>query len=132
MATALAPLVDYEFEAGAVAAATESSLYCGPVLVRPKQRYLIQAVPYHDTIFRLNAPLEVSLYPDDGLWICECEPISSSVHAETLTGALTAFCEDFAVLWDEIARASDDSLAPDAQQLKGTLRSLVKAVEKAR
>lgn len=54
------------------------------------------------------------------------------VHGDTLGDAVNTFCEDFAVLWDEIAKAPDDSLAPDAQRLKGILRLLVRAVEKVR
>lgn len=133
MATALAPLIDYEFDATATAvAAAESSAYCGPAIESRRQRYLLPLIAYRDTYFRLNQPIEISVYTEDGLWICESELISSSVHGDTLSDAVQTFCEDFAVLWDEIAKAPDDNLAPDAQRLKGILRLLVRAVEKVR
>ena len=129
MATAAASLIDYELMSAYAAAAEPSSIYYSP-LQASKPRYELPLVRYGKTIFRLSRPIEISLYPEqDGLWICESELISSSVHADTLEKALLAFCEDFAVLWDEIAKAPDDHLAPDAQQLKQVLRALVRAVE---
>jgi hypothetical protein len=125
MAAAIAvPFTAYELQAASAAA--------GESCFEPKQRYLVQLIPYQDMIFRLKAPIEISLYPENGIWICESEAIHSSVHGDKMGDALNAFCEDFAILWDEIANAPDDSLAPDTQRFKATLRSLVRAVEKVR
>jgi hypothetical protein len=124
-------VVDYEFLAASTAAGEPSSIYCGPPALVPKPRYALPIVRYAKTIFRLNDPIEVSLYPEqDGLWICESELVSSLAHGRTPEDALQAFGEDFSVLWDEIAKAPDESLAPDAQRLKVILCSLVRAVEK--
>lgn len=117
-----APVLDYEIDAVVSAAVSDS--------VASRQRYAVPAIPYHNTLFRLSEPVVIALYPENGIWICECEAIKSLVHGNTLGEAIETFCEDFAVLWDEIANAPDDNLAPDAQRLKAIVRSLVRAVEK--
>jgi hypothetical protein len=124
--------IDYDFLAASAVAGEPPAIYCGPPEEIPKQRYALPLVRYAKTIFRLNDPIEISLYPESGLWICESELLSSLVHGDTPGAALQAFCEDFSVLWDEIAKAPDDSLAPDALQLKRVLRSLVRSVEQER
>jgi hypothetical protein len=130
MATAV---IDYEFLAASTAAGEPSSIYCGPPAPVSKLRYVLPLIKYRKTIFRLNQSIEIALYTDqDGLWICEYEPLSSLVHGDMPGDAVLAFCEEFAVLWDEIAKPPDDNLAPDAQQLKRVLRSLVRAVEQER
>ena len=124
-----AQILDYEYVAASTTAYGQPSFVGQPQGV-PKQRYVIQSVPYANTIFRLLHSIEISFYPENGTWICECPTICSLVHGDTLSAAVLAFCEDFAVLWDEIGKAPDDTLAPDAQRLKATFRSLVRAVEK--
>lgn len=127
---ACAQMLDYEFVAASTGAGQRSLGVVGQPFASPKQRYILQSVPYATTIFRLVRPIEISLYREEEIWICECDAISSIVHGNTVQAALDAFSEDFAVLWDEIGNAPDDGLAPDAQRLKVTLRSLVRAVEK--
>ena len=97
----------------------------------PKFRIPLQYVSYCRTIFRLKEPIDVSLCFEDGAWICENELLGSFSSADTPEHAVDGFCEDFAVLWHEIAQAPDESLAPDALKLKGALLSLVRSVEKA-
>ena len=126
-----APLSDYEYLAASAAVAEPTSIYCGPPSQALKPRYALPLVKYNKTVFRLHVPIEVSLYPEpDGLWICESELISILAHGDAPGSAVLALCEEFSVLWEEIANAADDSLSPDAQRLKVTLLSLVRAVEK--
>jgi len=95
-----------------------------------KFRVTLPMLKYCKTVFRLNEPIEVSLYAENGQWVCENESLGSLAGAGTPECAVYGFCQDFAVLWEEIAKASDETLSPDAQGLKGDLHSLVKAVEK--
>ena len=98
---------------------------------RRSQRFSISlpVIKYCRTIFRLNSPVEVSLYVEDGLWNCESAQFSSLVSGNSPERALHCFCEDFSVLWEEIAKRPNEALAPDAQKLKAILLSAVKAVE---
>jgi len=45
--------------------------------------------------------------------------------------AIARFESEFAFLWDEIARESDDALLPQAQDLKRRLTRLVSSVKEA-
>jgi len=131
--SAAAATLDYEYLAASTAAGEPSSVYCGPLSQASKLHYELPLVKYGNAIFRLNGPVEISLYPErDGLWICESELLSSLVHGDTPQDAVLAFFEDFAVLWDQIAKAPDDTLAPDALNIKRILHSLVRAVEQER
>jgi len=127
---ATAQILDYEYAAASTSTGQPAARIMGQPQGVPKQRYVIQSVPYANTIFRLRHSIEISLYSENGTWICECALISSMVHGDTLQDVISAFCEDFAVLWEEIGTAPDDTLDPGAQQLKVTLRALVRAVEK--
>src|ERR1700733_2561846 len=73
-------------------------------------RFLIslEDIKFDGTIFRLNAPIAVTLYVEDGIWNCEYEAIPSLSYGATPEQAVHSFFEDFAVLWDEIAKAPDE------------------------
>jgi len=95
-----------------------------------KFRITLPVLKYCKTVFRLNEPIEVALYAENGQWVCENESLGSLSGAGTPECAVHGFCQDFAVLWEEIAKAPDDILSPDARKLKGVLHLLVRAVEK--
>jgi hypothetical protein len=104
------------------------------VRARPT-KYIIklEEIPYNGKVFRLNAAIFVDLFEEEGGgWCCEYKDLSSLAFGATPQEAVHSFGEDFAVLWNEIAEAPNETLAPDAQQLKEILRSLVRAVEKER
>lgn len=96
-----------------------------------KFRLSLPYVKYCGTIFRLNGPVDVSLFVEDERWSCENETLGSFSSADTPEHAVLAFCEDFSLLWHEIAQSPDDLLAADALALKKYLLSLVKSVEKS-
>jgi hypothetical protein len=89
----------------------------------------LDEIRYDGTVFRLNATIEIYLYMEDGLWNCEYQPFSSLSFGPTPEEALYSFCEDFSVLWHEIALAPDETLAEDAKSLKQAVLSAVKTVE---
>jgi hypothetical protein len=80
-------------------------------------------------IFQLYQPLDLLLERVDGGWACE-EPIFAlfGFGEEGVTAVCSVF-EDFSVLWDEIAQASDDVLSEDAQHTKRELLRFVKSVQ---
>ena len=91
-------------------------------------------VPLNDIIFagrtfRLNAPITLSLFVEDGGWVSEFAPFSSLSFGSTPEEAVRAFCEDFSVIWDEIAASPDETLASDARKVKLAILSAVKTVE---
>lgn len=86
-------------------------------------------IRFDGTVFKLNAALQVALYVEDGIWNCEHEGLSSLSFGATPEQAVYAFCEDFSVLWDEIAKAPNECLTSGAQRVKQVLLSTVKAVE---
>ena len=79
-----------------------------------------------DKLFEFHKPLEVILYQDDDVWVCECCAILSVGH--TPSEAALSFCEDFAVLWDEVAQLPDSALTKKAQDMKSCILSIVKSV----
>jgi hypothetical protein len=86
-------------------------------------------IKFCGTVYRLTSPITISLYVQDGIWTCEQETFSSLSYGPTPEEAVHAFCEDFSVLWHEIAEAADDELTQDAQRVKSALLSAVALVQ---
>jgi hypothetical protein len=105
-----------------------SSLVPCPVL----QKFLVKLseIKFDGTVFTFHNPIEVTLYEEDKMWVCEAPQFSIFAYGQTTTEAAHSFNEDFAVLWDEIGQAPDNSLSQDAQQLKRTLLAAVKSVKR--
>ncbi|MHB8539434.1 MAG: hypothetical protein ACYDCD_00620 [Candidatus Acidiferrales bacterium] len=89
----------------------------------------LDEIKFDGTVFRLNAPIQIAIYVEDGLWNCEQKDFSSLSFGPTLERAIHSFREDFAILWHEIAQAPDEDLTGDAQRVKRALLSAVKTVE---
>ncbi len=81
------------------------------------------------TAFEFKAPIELTLYQDDAVWYCEQPGFSILASGETSEKAAHSFCEDFAMLWDEIAQAPDETLTKEAQRVKHALLSAVRSVK---
>jgi len=64
----------------------------------------------------------------DGLFYCRYEPLSILSFGNTLEAAIRSFQEDFAMMWDSIAKAPDKSLSPEAKQVKINMKALVGAI----
>ena len=102
-----------------------------PVLTQPAQKFAVNLdeIRFDSTIYRLKAPLQVILSFEDEAWNCEDCQHQIVSFGDTREAALHSFCEDFAVLWEVIANASDDELTADAQRVKDFLISIVQSVE---
>jgi len=79
-------------------------------------------------IFRLNEPILVSEFCDNAIFYCESKPLSILAFGHTIAEARQAFQEDFAMMWDEIAKAPDDQLTLGAKLVKSRFLALVNSV----
>lgn len=75
--------------------------------------------------FRLVSPIELTLEKVDGGWTCQEGRFSLFGFGPTDVAAVLSVFEDFAVLWEEIAQAPDNTLSDDAVRLKRLLLSQV-------
>jgi hypothetical protein len=94
-------------------------------------KYLIKldVIKFDGTVFELNDVIQVALYREDDVWYCEEEKFSTLAFGDTAEEAVHSFCEDFAVLWEEIALAPDDSLTQEAQKVKQNLLAAVRSAK---
>lgn len=86
-------------------------------------------IRFDGSVCRLNSPLLVLLSVEEGFWRCEDEGEHIVSFGDSSESALHSFCEDFVVLWKEIANAPDSDLTSDAQQVKKFLVSVVQSVK---
>jgi len=98
----------------------------------PFRRFQITlaAVKYGSETFELNSPIVLTLYPNpdgDG-WVCEQLSFAILAFGDSMERAAHSFCEDFGMMWREIAEAPDEALTPDALEVK---RNLLRAVRAA-
>jgi hypothetical protein len=89
---------------------------------------ILNEIESGDRLFRLRTSVDVTVTVEDGLWINEAAPLSILAAGNTRGEALRSFCNDFTVLWDEIACVSDDNLTGDAIHIKRSLRDIVESV----
>jgi hypothetical protein len=82
-------------------------------------------IRHRNVIFRLKESLVVSYFHADGLFYCQYKPLSILSFSSTLEAAIRSFQEDFAMMWDSIAKAPDKSLSPEAKQVKINMKAWV-------
>jgi hypothetical protein len=100
-------------------------------ITQPLKSFLVELedIVFAEKIFRLHTPMFVTVSAEDGVWYCENKDLSSLAFGATAEQAVYSFCEDFSVLWDEIAMAPDEMLTLDAQRVKNALLTAVKNIE---
>jgi hypothetical protein len=108
-----------------------SFLFSGISKCPPVSRLQIRLpnISIHGRKFEFCAPIEPEVYlapSEEEVWVCEWNGIVSTGDSAEEAGL--SFCEDFAVFWDEIAEAPDDSLTKQAQATKHHMRNVVKSV----
>ena len=93
------------------------------------QKFAIELphIRFDGTFFELNSPLCVLLWVEDESWVCEDEGKHITSFGDSSERALHSFCEDFSVLWEQIANEDDEVLTTDARQVKDFLISIVHA-----
>jgi hypothetical protein len=69
-------------------------------------------------IFRLNQPIYVNRFTDNGLIYFESKALSILAYGRSENEAVESFYGDFGATWDLIAQVSDNSLTPDAIEVK--------------
>lgn len=91
-------------------------------------RVTLNEIRFHNRLFEFHKPIELLLHQDEGgVWMCECCDILSV--GRTPTEAALSFCEDFSMLWDEIAQLPDSDLTRQAQDTKRCILAVVKSVK---
>ena len=71
----------------------------------------------------------MTVYEEEGLWYHEFSPLEISAYGRTREESAEAFSEYFSSIWHFIAEREDESLGPEAVELKRKMRDLVKSVE---
>jgi hypothetical protein len=97
-------------------------------IVLDDTRALVTEVQHNGRVFRLKEVLVLARSAENGLIYFESEPLSILSYGRSPDEAIQSFCEDFAMMWDVIAEAPDDTLTQAAQKVKRTLKALVKSV----
>lgn len=101
----------------------------------PKYLIKLDVIKFDGTTFELNSVIQVALYREDDVWYCKDEEGSEEgsfsilAFGDTAEEAVHSFCEDFAVLWEEIALAPVGSLTQEAQKVKRNLLAAVKSAK---
>ncbi len=90
-------------------------------------RVALDKIPCEKRVFEFSLPIELQFTQDDESWSCEACGIES--FGADPGEAAASFCEDFGVLWDEIAQQPDEVLTASALETKNCI---LKAVKSAR
>jgi len=102
----------------------ENAVQCTEATIRA----VIKEIRNAGNVFHLNEPVQVSLFCENALYYCESKPLSILSFGRTQREAVSAFNEDFAMMWDVIAQSPDDDLTLDAKAVKDKLQALVNSV----
>lgn len=89
--------------------------------------HFTETIEYEGRTFQLTHPLAVRFQLNsEHMWEASLSKLGIIGVGPSTTIAFNELQEEFAVFWDGLAFESDDQLTLDAQQLKATLRQLVK------
>ena len=89
---------------------------------------LLSEIKWGGRCFALNSPLRVSISHREDLWLAENDRLDIIAWGDTRAEAVSAFHEQFVVLWDEFAEEDDAALSRSAISLARVLKSLVDRV----
>jgi len=111
----------------ALVPAASAQLESPPVQIQPTHAVLLE-VEYGGRIFRLNEPIYLSRYAENGYIYLESKPLSIIAYGQSAVLAVNSFQQDFAMLWDAFAVSPEASLTPEARSVSAELRRVVNAV----
>jgi hypothetical protein len=111
----------------ALVPAASAQLETPSVQIQPTHAVLLQ-VEYNGRIFRLNEPIYLTRYAENGYIYLESKRLSIIAHGTSPLDAVNSFQQDFSMLWDAIAECHDESLTPEATKVKAEFRRVVNAV----
>jgi hypothetical protein len=110
-----------------VLSAASAQLEPSSVVMQPTHAVLLQ-VQYSGRIFRLNEPIYLVRYAENGYIYLESKLLSIIGYGRSERDAVNSFCEDFVVLWEAIAQSADASLTPEARGVKRKMLNVVNTV----
>jgi len=99
-----------------------------PLNVTERIKYLI----YGKEAFCLRRAITLKTTRESGRWIHSYNPLGITAYGRTKLDALSAFAMEVSSAWHWIAEQPDETLAPDALELKRKLISLVASVRPLR
>lgn len=104
---------------------------------RPRKRPLnvterIKCVIHGKEAFCLRRAITLKTSREGGRWIHSYKPLGITAYGRTKLDALSAFTMELSSAWHWIAEQPDETLAPDALELKRKLISLVASVRPLR
>jgi len=89
----------------------------------------VAKIEHGTRVFSFARPLTIQILRevDEGgcYWQANAPKFGIFSIGDTVKAAMDEFSEDFAAVWDGLAFEQDESLTPDAQELKRELRALV-------
>ncbi len=80
---------------------------------------------HHKRVFHLRRPIDLTVREDAGRVLIGYAPLGIEAWGDDELEALTAFAEEFEVMWDLYGKAKEGDLTPGARKLKKTILSLV-------
>jgi hypothetical protein len=89
---------------------------------------LLDEVRSQGRLFRLKHPVRIEVRNLADGWCYESKTLAILAFGRSEQEARDSFNEDFAVLWDAIAQAPDESLTGDAIAVKDAFQQLVGTV----
>jgi hypothetical protein len=89
---------------------------------------ILNHISFEHRRFNLREPIHVTVSLEDGLWEYQADALGIESFGWSKASAESSFFEDFAVVYDQIARESDDRLTPDAIALKHAFLDVVDSV----
>jgi hypothetical protein len=99
-----------------------------PRNVTERIKYLI----YGKEAFCLRRAITLKTSREGGRWIHSYKPLGITAYGRTKLDALSAFTMELSSAWHWIAEQPDETLAPDALELKRKLTKLVVSVRPLR
>lgn len=89
---------------------------------------ILDHISFERRRFNLREPIHITVSLEDGLWEYQAEALGIESFGNSKTLAESSFFEDFVVVYDQIAKESDDRLTPEAIILKRALLGIVDSV----
>ena len=81
----------------------------------------LESVAFGKWLYRLREPIEVTVVNDGEFWYHEFPSLEIRAPGTTREESAEAFAEHFSSIWHWIAQAEDNSLGPEAVDLKRKL-----------
>ena len=95
----------------------------------PDHTFTVQEFSWHGRRAILNSPIECRCRVENDLYTFECKSLGIYSYDYGLRAAKDGMCEEFFMIWDNIAQSPEVALTLDARELKQQLLASVESVE---